>query len=776
MTDFQQEGTDPRAPGLAGLAYRVLFNESRAVRVQRILRQFEDPSPPQPFAISQLLELLSRHGVAEILEGLLKVAQPLGIRTLRCDHLDRDPLGRELLTSFECAGFDGQTALRLRTGHVVAFRDQQVDQTRDAFCCIDEEFPVLLRLVSQGPPIHHVEIEDLSLYEVTRNDCSEVIYREPGDVWIDLPLLISGRVVGKLSCELEPGAECDARLVCDMLDLHTIVQAIAPAIELAYHHELEAPIGEVAVHISNCTRLEQLLDYCTRGISRLLECEYGSVLVASTDSLGCTKLILRRTSFPQSRVLEDRAFYLPSEDGITPWIFRKGVSLCLQDLGNDQLRLAKLHSYDPQVKWVNKIRDSNDSGDFLGVQLSNQMGVMRFTTKIPSARGRHFTARDQRLLETLAQRLIAPKLECLLQAESQRRVTEHLGATNTFSVQASAGFTSFASMLRSSMERLFPESPSGQKLWLFNLLKPGRGFRQMTLGGSLPGRPDAGFRLAGTLTQYALAHNGPVFLNSLSFAGERGAWDGLSDKAVCALACRVSMFDKKYGVLVVLSDRYDLSLQTHGQLLEMLAGRVAEVLLHRDAGRLAAELLGRRTVLALLPVLREQVHRMLLSNDGYLPAEGLRELDDLGLSARKVRLRRVLKTVASATALDHLHVRIGEDVVTSGPMAVRSGAILLNLLRQFAQWSGSSELSMTIDASIEQGSLRIVLHDDHGRIDLSLLRHLLQMDLSNAPTCRADSSQIGGLGIYEARRIVLERKGSLALENARLMVRLPCSN
>ncbi|MBM4049832.1 MAG: hypothetical protein FJ279_32450 [Planctomycetes bacterium] len=120
------------------------------------------------------------------------------------------------------------------------------------------------------------------------------------------------------------------------------------------------------------------------------------------------------------------------------------------------------------------------------------------------------------------------------------------------------------------------------------------------------------YALDGTLTNLALSVcDRAVFINDLERAEATGHYRRICPSAVCALACPVCFRGRFFGVLVVLSEKYDLFEDSHGRLLELLAQQASEIFARRELVDKSAALVGlRHDVVTVLGEISDRVKQL----------------------------------------------------------------------------------------------------------------------------------------------------------------------
>jgi hypothetical protein len=302
-----------------------------------------------------------------------------------------------------------------------------------------------------------------------------------------------------------------------------------------------------------------------------------------TDSLGANLLVLKKTTYSPSERFEGTkgGTYCWDEDALTTWVARTGRSVCLQDLGGSMLR-DKLREYDSTLVWQNKVPDSDNHGDLLIVPViykNRVIAVLRYTTRNDG----HFTEHDQRWLEHVARKYIGPKLECCARRAADELRDSHRDAIAAISVRDvvvpwNETAREIAEQLKDVAGRVF-SFEGGRKTILVNVIdKDGEHFSHHAIINSMRAELENRYRVEGSLTGFAVKERGVVFLADLEKAERKCAYRKVIRDAVCAMACRIGPASRPMGAMVVLSDRYDLSPEIHGEALKMMSDVAGEIL------------------------------------------------------------------------------------------------------------------------------------------------------------------------------------------------------
>lgn len=517
-------------------------------------------------------------------------------------HLD----GR--LVIVDSAGHDEAVTRQLRVGPIVKFRSASPLATVDSFWCLNLRVPVCFavdpNVPSQLEPIYYPG--RIPFIRTPVDNCEKDLAGHKSPCWIDIPLTVCDTIVGKLTCDVELPVHQLAGLHEQVIRLWAAATQAAPYLESLYRAQFDYPLAEVAAELQNLRTSEEVFAYCTTRLTALFQCRYASIFERSRDHFGVNKLVLRHTSFRGKHEGESKlhkAFYDLADDALTAWVGRNNIPLRIHHLEDDRQREQQLAAYrvfDNKLNWRDRHRDSSVHTSFLAVPIPGDLnevaGVLRFTEKISdTAESSHFNEWDQVLLERIAKEAIGPRLMALGSADAARVPDfSDLEQANALLVERAAPTSQeIARAVLSMLESFFPERNGSQKLYLLNVLEPGRAkFRHHEIGGKLRNdlTQDNVYELDGSLTGYVLnlfrsegRDASTVFINDFPTAIARKAMIPICGAAQSALACPIVFRDKVYGVIVVKSSCYDLDPEKHGQLIRVVATQAGAMFARREA-------------------------------------------------------------------------------------------------------------------------------------------------------------------------------------------------
>ena len=533
----------------------------------------------------------------EILNCLLLPAIKRGICRIRYYHYSQK---ESKCVSVESAGHDKGLAKRFRNGLIVKQFASRPLNRWDSFWCFSLGEPVVIRVKPGSPlPLRARNEHGIKVILIPQEQCGHSLKGQKSRVWVDLPLRIAGNYVGKFSCDLT-SRHLDATTKARIFHFWELAQLAAPYLEAFFAQEVSSPVSSLSTHLpkglpramvprpapqelletisrlQSCNTSDQLFASCVDDLPRrLFNCKYASFFTILTDSHGAKKLVLRRSSHPSCRSLENLAFYTLDEEGLTPWVAKHKRPLRLHELAaRDFNQKSGRHGND--LRWKNKIQDSDTHNSFLAMPIlassGELLGVIRLTQK--SSKFGRFTEKDQQLLKLLLADFIGPRLQLLRHTEVSHEIFKKLHEVVSIAVTDSVHTLDLPLALGGLLKTVFKDHPKSRKAFVINLLNEDRTrFRHVHLGGSLPFLTFEGseFPLEDTFTGLVVksGRKGTTFLHDFETAKIMRAVHRRSPEAKCGMACPITFDEKLFGIIAVLSDRYDLDPESHGPLLEI---------------------------------------------------------------------------------------------------------------------------------------------------------------------------------------------------------------
>jgi hypothetical protein len=535
-----------------------------------------------------------------LLSELLAVGRLVGVTTIR--YYSHQP-GDGLVESVDSAGQTPMEADMLQMGAVRRTRPDCPSDRSDAFVCIDARVPVLFTIDSSlDRPLviapHNPADGRIRRARQREWQTSDVL-PQAGDHRIEVPLVQAGEVIGKLSCGFDNRHKPPRAALLDWFakvaeKSATALHALRPC-EPVY---VRSRLDKIRDEVNTLRTVNAFFDYCADEMPELLGASHASILTLSQDATSTQRLILRRTSYKHSQVLEKGGEDSTGRVGvyhlddpfatITGWATVHKRTARLQQLRpGDPFFLAQLRRLHPDLRWSNVIQDSSSHDSLLVVPLvycGQSLGVVRFTEKAGGGQERYFTPADEHHLTRLADDILAPRLHALLDHEADGRFCEFV-RDKQMSVAVAEAFdgAGVKGEERGRRIRAFKDVMSrvvgntgGRHLFLANRVRDGDKERITSLpAGSLnctPRRP----RLDAPLVELALKKQQCVYLHDLDTAEQLKMYRPVCAQARSAIACPIRLGPTEQWVLIMLSDRWDFYPEVAAKLLTRVTEHSAQ--------------------------------------------------------------------------------------------------------------------------------------------------------------------------------------------------------
>ena len=547
---------------------------------------------------------------ALLLAELLAVGRLVGVTTIRFySHQPEDGL----VESVDSAGHTSMVADMLQMGAVRRTRPDCPSDRSDAFVCIDARVPVLFTIDSSLDRPLAIAPPDPAVGRIRRAlqrewQTSDVL-PQAGDHRIEVPLVQAGEVIGKLSCGFgnRSTPPCTARLdwfakVAEKSA--TALHALRPC-EPVY---VRSRLDKIRDEVNTIRTVDAFFDYCADEMPVLLGARHVSILTLSQDATRTQRLILRRTSYKHSQVLEKGGcedstgrvgvYHLDDPFAtITGWAAVYQRTARLQQLRpGDPFFLAQLRRLHPDLRWSNVIQDSSSHDSLLVVPLvycGQSLGVVRFTEKAGGGQERYFSPADERHLTRLADDILAPRLHALLDHEADGRFCE-LVRDKQMPVAVAEAFdgAGVKGKERGRRIRAFKEVMSrvvgntgGRHLFLANRIRDEDEERITSLpAGSLDCTPHPRHqsdqrrpRLDAPHVELAVKKQQSVYLHDLDTAEQLKMYRPVCAQARSAIACPIRLGPTEQWVLIMLSDRWDFYPEVAAKLLTRVTEHSAQL-------------------------------------------------------------------------------------------------------------------------------------------------------------------------------------------------------
>ncbi len=591
----------------------------------------------------------------EILSKLLKRAlfRNIPIESIRY-YRRRQRYGKEQLVSVDCAGHNDNEATQIRLGRVRKDKTSKSGpQVNGYFDVLIDPFalPIVFQInPARKPGVYVLQEPPLKVCELQDDECNNSLgpggQRPP---WVDIPLRMAGRALGKLSCSLKLPRFVDAEelpknLLEKLLEFQDYANIAIPYLESIRSLDINNPLEEAGSEIFTKVTYEQLYYYCTNTlrIASPFAYEAADIFVVSEDTLKSNKyhkvhednefLVLRWSSsksagankdFYRKQIIAREWSQSPELDGkgLTAWVWRNGTPLRLCQRSNDPNFEKQLRAYEPEkskLEWAKLISPIvaekvqsllivpihaplgqeksliDLSNDALYPTGGRVIGVIRF---VNNKDNNLISPRDEVLLSRLADRCIGPKMVSLQHERTSKKIVANLDKVTIFRLDPispsdeSSLVDEFKDILRESVRTFFT---SEGKAFLLNLICSNKNgpngpepdkFRTEILHDGLKSKSRSGdiCDLEGTMTNFIMNHNYDfVFINDIPYAEKERCYRRLGPKDLCALGSVVQYERKKFGALIIISDRYDIFPAVSGTLVSVLATQIGMLLARRE--------------------------------------------------------------------------------------------------------------------------------------------------------------------------------------------------
>lgn len=548
---------------------------------------------------SFLRQILTANTIEPVLAALLKDREDCPILKIRFYHY---ALKYGTLVSTESIGHQYEVASKFREGYINKQICESSLDSHDSFWCFHLEQPVALTrsTSASGQPLRIETHNGIHYPHLTvETDCPPPLSLEKCSTWIDFPLIVSGACIGKLSCDVD-GFNLSAKQR-DALDQFWYDALVAgPVLQLLSHRRYSISllawdpkrvanlfpkavphleIIGVEEHVQAIRKLsdtdrDAFFEYCVKTLPAIpFKTKYASLFLRHTDSFGSSKLVLVRSSHPEATMREHSAYYRLDEDGLTPWVARKSVSIRQQDMAPKKLeQLAKAGG----PTWANKIKDCDQSRTWLGVPLPDHsgrnLGVLRFTEKLSDED--NFTIFDERALDYLATETLGPKLDKVLQAELSANLMTRLQSIMQLVLRDSVARLDVPAELSTMLNEAFPPIvPGAQRCFFLTMNENEDAVGHAILGGELwKGNADQAARMAAAIAKVikdcpALEF---VVVHDFENANLHSEVSNTLPDVKSLLATKVAFQGVPYGVLCVFSNRLDLLSRAQGHMLALI--------------------------------------------------------------------------------------------------------------------------------------------------------------------------------------------------------------
>lgn len=505
------------------------------------------------------------------------------------------------MVSVASVGNSEQTANAMLAGEIVRYQTNSQLGQSESFWCHELKIPVLFQVRESARPTLRPLIHRgcVPVLETPIDHCESVLKDDKTGAWIDFPVVIEGRVVGKLSCDLSDDGSRELTLD-SAIHIAAVITNAAPSLEVFRRvlNEEHRPglFSDILSNLERCQTFQELCEYCvTSLVQDVCNAKFASIFTVSVDdnTPPSRLLVLQKTNYGRLRPKEQRGRYdLDVEEGLTVWVASEKRALRLHNLDSEcprfQAQLAAYKNENGRIpRWLDRHTDSNSNSSFLAVPIilgaDQVIGVIRVTEKCD---GGQFTEADQERLQAIAKIGIGPRFVQILNhntEETLKSVSDRInGIITSF---ASFSDNEFRNTFREILDGLFPQTVA-RKLFLCNIFASDdrRTFRHWVIGGKLaePGMRDGIYESYGSLSAFAEKVGHAVFINHMKKAEANGILLPICEGPICALAAPIKHRDKIYGVVVVKSEEYDIHPERDRSRIEFVAQQMGLALWLRD--------------------------------------------------------------------------------------------------------------------------------------------------------------------------------------------------
>ena len=583
-------------------------------RFDRIAESVDASLETSPFSEHEFIALLSTcTRIRCVIELLLKAARQFGFKNIRYhyySHFD------QRLVSVDCAGHSSFEASKIRRGGVVKFR-WLADPTRhDSYLCFAEEGPTVFHVDNTVSILTKREDIDnvLPHFALQRDQCETVFESKGPRIWVDIPLQVRHRFIGKLSCDLalENVSKVDSQQV---LEFEKIVRIAAPYLELLYDEQIEEDFEETRQLIGACTCEEEVFETLVDDVaSTTFSCDYACVYLLKRDHDVGDVFVLTKTNYlPIKEFERKKAYRRKSVDCIVPWGAGKKRTLRFENVGDNNVLLEQCESYQANINWENDPLFQYTVGKapirsmltvtILGVN-GEILGVVQLSNKFSNdGELGYFSDRDQRLLERVCREIIGPKLQTFRDGCKSRNLEFNIQWGAEASALATSPPVDVLPRVVELLKKAIPESQNRKLYTVFLLHEETTACDQLDMQSVMIREYEIQGDLKSTFFQENLQHPSKSCRKEEDTVGvyycmrnamlndrvvnllkttevgyfEASSIDGwVTPDVVCAVGCRIGVGDRPLGAIVVKSESYDLSEENHGEYLKFLAASVEQ--------------------------------------------------------------------------------------------------------------------------------------------------------------------------------------------------------
>jgi GAF domain-containing protein len=524
-----------------------------------------------------------------VLRRLHTVARDFGIRCLRFHVCDGDA---KRLTSAAGEGQGAMISAYLGGGSVqrVLKTELSSDVVDESFACFTCREPVVVRInphTTRPKRPYRDSRSGLTTIDVVTEPCKS-LEGHKGKAWVDLPIEVAGRWVGKLSCDLDEPAGYDG-MDRDIHEFWSYCQAAALALDYFYTKETCEPLDRSLAALLSCECVEAVFQKAQSLVQELVgECRI-SFYRFQVDALGSRQLVewLANTAAAasprRSRIVVDERSRLVNEDDCLAWVAHHREELLVEKedgtyfndqtlVLSDEFAISGLDGIQRGAQITSPLLKRD--GELLGIVAIEQRGERPSDGLCGSRRV---------LVQRIVAQGLASRLVQLCDRDASDLALKAHQAVDSVAVCDMGSVDELLAAIGKVLESVVPEEGS-RKVYLINVPEDDGQFRHWYTGGQLQHGNEPGEVLEfadSTMRQIFDSPDGFFHLADLDRALAQQASLRVYPQAVCSLGARIQFREKTYGALLVLSEDHDLNPEDFRPVLMTLAERTASLLAHR---------------------------------------------------------------------------------------------------------------------------------------------------------------------------------------------------
>lgn len=536
---------------------------------------------------------------------LLQVGRWYGITSVRFHRLTAD--GHEMV-SIAGAGHSDAVAAQLRTGLIRKSKDVCRLDSTDSFQCFKYRAPVLFKVVpSLSKELQYVgDLKQLPFFELKQSQCVGVLGNNIGPVHVDIPLIYGDKAIGKLSCGFATRRVTDSlasrvkRFHAHLDTLPGHLQTLVQPVVQLWKDRAET----MQWTVNSVDNLERFYQLCADSILRKLNTTHASLYTHHTDDLhsdsqNTSRLILRYSTDPIMQGLinggadgDRRGFFNVAstvDESLAAWVARRRKPLRLPKLNDAEMLKALFKSIDPELirvfaraMWL----PMQGYRSYLAVPMTvnnRLIGVLELTNKAEGRQDAFYTHNEEDWLCAVTCDHLAPRLKSLLDQERNRLISPEnkkfqkcfKAVTEILHESRRSGLTDVSGLAIATrnlelIARITRSSHPARHTCILDRVEPHRN-RVSYITHADSHKADSCYKFPveseykGSLAE-RLEKKSILYIHDLS--REMLARTGWPRETMSAVACALPFGNSNgRGTLTVLSNRFDLTPETHVPLL-----------------------------------------------------------------------------------------------------------------------------------------------------------------------------------------------------------------